>query len=371
MFNDHSTHPLVGFAMFLLVWFLYLHITAQWKTGEDLEVYETDYHNPTQYHEACAVRQPVVFMMRPHVHPIFDRVRITHMQKYYANTVCVRDTTDPAGAGMELPLQTAITLTERDPHAKYISEFNQPFIEESSLANLFLDEYIRPAFTIHKSYDVMFGSKGASTPLRYHTKSMKCLLVTSGQIHVKLTPWKSRKYLYPVKDYNWYEFRSDVDLWRACPQQVHCLELNVSAGMMLYIPPYWFYTVKYSSDTSTTVASMEYVTGINAMSNLNDLVVYYANVQGFGNTPAQSTTQMDMDTPLLTAPDAPPPLVHPSQTSATVAANPTPPVITPTLTASVLDTPTQKNEEIVTNAGVYRPWYRTVTNGNPTLYGKQ
>ena len=280
------THPLVGIAMFFLVWFLYLHITSQWKTSEDLEVYESDYRNPTHFHEACHARQPVLFIMRPHVHPIFDRVRIPHMQKYYANTVCIRDINDPASAGIELPLQTALTLTERDANAKYISEHNQPFVDESSLANVFLDEYVRPPLTIHSSYDVMFGSKGASTPLRYHTKSMKCLLVTCGRIHVKLTPWKSRKFLYPVKDYNWYEFRCDgVDIWKSPPPQIHCIDLDVIEGQMLYIPPYWFYTIQYSSDTTTTVASMEYVTGINAMANIYDLAVYYATVQGIGGKP--------------------------------------------------------------------------------------
>lgn len=360
MLDNQSTHPFIGVAMFFIVWFLYLHITSQWKTSEDLEVYETEYRNPTHFHEVCHTRQPVLFMMRTHVHPIFEKLVIPHMQKYYANTVCIRDVYDIEGAGIELPLQTALTLTERDHNAKYISESNQSFVEESCLGNVFLDDYVRPPFTIHSSYDVLFGSKGASTPLRYHTKSMKCLLVTHGSVYVKLTPWKSRKFLFPTKDYNWYEFRCDgVDLWKSASEysQIHCLDLKMKEGMMLYIPPYWFYTIQYSSDNTTTVASMEYVTVINTIANGYDLAVYYANLQGYGKPSPTSVTALD--SPVLQqslnieSKNELPPMIHPSQTPPTIMSNPTPPMITPTLNATVLETPPQKNDAIVTNVGVY------------------
>jgi hypothetical protein len=322
---EENTHPLVGVAIFLLVWFFYLHITSQWKTSEDLEIYETEYINPTHLQEVCHVRQPVLFQLRPEAHLLLQRMQIPIMQKYYQNTVCIRDTSDIPSSGLEMPFQTALTLTEKDPHSKYFSEQNAQFIEESSLGNLFsaMNDYIRPPLCIHQTNDIMFGSKGAATPLRYHTKSMQYLIVTCGKIHVKMAPWKSRKYLYPTKDYNWYEFRSNMDVWKSCSPHVQCLEFDVYPGMMLFIPPYWFYSIQYTSDTTTTVASLAYTTAINAFANSYDLLVYYAQLQGFGNNVK--------------------PIIHDEITQ--------PPII---LSQSP-EQPPKKNEEIVTNVEVYKP----------------
>ena len=50
------------------------------------------------------------------------------------------------------------------------------------------------------------------------------ILVNSGKIRIKLTPWKSSKYLYINKDYDNLEFTSPIDIWN--PQEKYTNEMK-------------------------------------------------------------------------------------------------------------------------------------------------
>jgi hypothetical protein len=52
---------LFNIIIFLLVLFLYIHITHQLKTSEDLEIYELDYTTNQHLQEVCDIKQPVLF----------------------------------------------------------------------------------------------------------------------------------------------------------------------------------------------------------------------------------------------------------------------------------------------------------------------
>ena len=52
---------LIGFFVFCLVLFIYLHIQFHLKTGEDLEMYEVDEPSKEKLEEICDIRQPVLF----------------------------------------------------------------------------------------------------------------------------------------------------------------------------------------------------------------------------------------------------------------------------------------------------------------------
>jgi hypothetical protein len=47
--------------IFLTIIFLYIHIMAQFKKSEDLEIYEMDYSTNQNLQETCSVKQPVLF----------------------------------------------------------------------------------------------------------------------------------------------------------------------------------------------------------------------------------------------------------------------------------------------------------------------
>jgi ribosomal protein L16 Arg81 hydroxylase len=52
------------------------------------------------------------------------------------------------------------------------------------------------------------------------------------------------------------------------------LEFDISQGKILYIPPYWWYSIQYTSD-STFVCGFTYNSVTNYMANIKDIGLYY------------------------------------------------------------------------------------------------
>ena len=50
----------IGLFIFCLILFLYLHVTFQLRTSNDLEVYEIDNVSKNRLEEICDIRQPVI-----------------------------------------------------------------------------------------------------------------------------------------------------------------------------------------------------------------------------------------------------------------------------------------------------------------------
>lgn len=285
---------LIRILIFLLIVFLYLHITSQWKTSEDMEIYEADFINNTQIQEICNAKQPVLFLMN--ILPTFyKKTQKVFLSKHDYVDVKVKDTMDywnPANTTVEeivFPYHNAKSLTETDTQQRYVSENNREFIEFSGMDRVFteMDTHLQPPFTVAKKHDILFGSTGACTPFRYHTHSRMFLAVSSGKIHVKMAPWKCRKYLFPTKDWNTLENRSPIHPWKPQPkyraeyEKVRCLEFDVLPEYVLYIPSYWWYSIKYSTDTSTVVAGFVYNTAMNALANSYDWSMYYMRLNGW------------------------------------------------------------------------------------------
>jgi hypothetical protein len=174
-----------------------------------------------------------------------------------------------------------------DTRSHLFIENNDDYIEESGFYKTFqiYDEYLKPSFSFQTKYDVCTGSQGAYTPLRYHTYYRQYYMVTTGKIHVKMTPWKSHKYLHTYNDYDNYEFYSPVNVWE--PQKkyvqemerIRFLEFDVHPGYVLYIPPYWWYSIKYTKGTDTVVAGFKYDSVMNALAHSNEWVLHFIQQQ--------------------------------------------------------------------------------------------
>jgi hypothetical protein len=293
-------HTLTAFMIFVFILFLYLHIIAQYKKSEDLEIYEADYVSNTHLQEICDIRQPVLFDLRAISSTFLEEHKLDwqHIEEFAKKSdldVHVKDVSDIrtlgseyAGESVPLPLSSAIGLMETDPKSRFFSENNQEFVNDVLGTRLSsMDEFIRPNFTVLNRPDLMFGSPGAYTPLRYHTDFRRYVWIASGKIQIKMTPWKSRHLLHLEHDYVNYEFRSPIDVWN--PQEtfskemenLNFLEFDVPAGFLLYVPPYWFYSIKYGKKTSdsdsglTQVYAWTHNTLMNITANVPMLAMYY------------------------------------------------------------------------------------------------
>jgi hypothetical protein len=237
---------------------------VQFKKSEDLEIYEMDYKSNAHLQTICELRQPVLFDYSKINPAIFE----TAPPDAIAN-VNVREVGDVDS--ITLPYSSAITLMKTDTKSRFFSEKNPDLATNWVGA----DNDLKPHMVVNSRRDIMFGSSGAVTPMRYHTEYRNFIFVKSGKIQVKMTPWKSRKYLDPISDYEHYEFRSTAE---ATDSSIKFLEFDVNQGYILYVPPYWFYSIKYESD-DTVLYDIHYNSFMNCVANLPKWCMYYMQQQ--------------------------------------------------------------------------------------------
>jgi hypothetical protein len=293
-------NELYHIAIFLIILFLYIQVTHQYKRSEDLEIYEMDYTTNTYLQEVCDLKQPVLFdygSIQPdffetlsletlHGIPNSQDIKMREVADFYTDVENLDF--------IVLPIQTCMQLLTTDTRSAYFTEMNDDFITESGLSSLFRenDDMLKPTFTAQTTYDILLGSKGAITPLRYHTDYRRFICVNHGKLRVKMTPWKSHTYLYPVRDYENYDFRSPVHVWNTQPKYQHemdkmkFLEFDVAAGHVLYLPPYWWYSIKFS-DEPTLATGFTYNSIMNIVSNLQNHAMYFIQHQNIHTRPAK------------------------------------------------------------------------------------
>jgi hypothetical protein len=276
----------------------------QYKTSEDLDVYEFDYHNSRHLQDACDIRQPILFNLDNVAPNFFYDLSITNIAKYGSLDMNLKSTNvyykpDSCLDPLPLPFNQIIKIIETDQNAEYFSEQNSDFLEDSGLQKSFfqLDPYIKPEFNINTKYDLMTGSVNTSTPLRYHTNYRHFMCVLSGKIHIKMAPWKNVKRLHPIHDFEFYEFYSPVHPshpsveYLSDFEKINFLHFDVIQGQCLYIPPYWWYSVQYI-EHNTFVGTVHYTTIMNMVANFPDISRYYLQQQNITKTITKSSNQL-------------------------------------------------------------------------------
>ena len=289
---------LITILIFVLVFFIYIHVIQHYKTSEDLEIYEMDYKDNKQLQEVCDVKQPVLFEF--HTSAMENITKELLVEKYESYDIKIKDIRDyyndsaDAGSYVILSLQSSQNLIKTDPGSHYFTENNEEFVEESGLYNSCksFEDYLKPSFICQTKYDMQFGSKNTNTPMRYHINYRQFVSVHSGKIQVKMTPWKSKKYLKPIDDYENYEFRSPINVWNPQPEHLHemdklkFLEFDVNAGHVLYIPPSWWYSIKYVED-DTLLFGLTYNSIMNCIAHLPNWGLYFLQQQNIKKKPAR------------------------------------------------------------------------------------
>lgn len=255
---------IIALFVFCVTLFFYLHIQFHFKTSDDLEIYEVDQASKDKLEEICDLRQPVLINCDEYE---FKMINTTNKQflldNYPVFEVKIRNKTDISSEtemGVPLPLHVAVKLFNEDNDASYFSEGNMDFLQETgAIKNItYNDGFLRPYLVSNCYYDVLFSSKDVETPFRYDLNYRNYYMVTQGSIKVKLSPPKSSKYLYPINDYENFEFKSPINAWnpqlkyKADFDKIKCLEIKLTPGKLLYIPAYWWYTFKFDANTSVT-----------------------------------------------------------------------------------------------------------------------
>jgi hypothetical protein len=281
----------------------------QLKKGDDMEIYEIDYTNITDLNKSANLKQPIIFEFSNYASTLNDYSLKFLAAEYGSFDVFIKEPEDyhsdrPVNT-VVIDLAAAESLVKTDTSSKYYSNQNQSFIYETGLDKYFkqLDKYLQPMFSVFSKYDVLFGSAGTATPLTYHTYERRFIYVNGGKISVKMTPWRSNKYMVVNKDYENYEFTSPLSVWnpqdkyRAGFQKMKFLDFVVHSGNILYIPPFWYYSIKIEDDDGLIYVA-DYGSPMNILSNTVNLGHYfYETMIPKKNKP--NTGSDDNDKPVL------------------------------------------------------------------------
>jgi hypothetical protein len=272
------------------------------KTSNELEIYEIEQASKDKMEEICDLRQPVLFDCDEDTDKITKSTNKAYLTENYPifevkirESFCDSDST--SSMLLPLPLHIASKLFAEDKKAAYFSEGNSDFLAETGAQKSmsYNDEFLRPFLVSNCNYDVLMGSANVVTPLRYEINYRNYFLVTQGSIKVKMMPPKSSKYLYPIKDYESFEFRSPICPWapqarfKADFDKVKCLEIVLTPGKFLFIPAYWWYSFKF--DENTSVSSFKYRTYMNNIAISPHIFMYALQNQ---NVERKTAKQIDI-----------------------------------------------------------------------------
>jgi hypothetical protein len=298
---------ITGFFVFCLVLFIYLHVHFHLKTSNDLEIYEVDQASKDKLEEICDIRQPVLFD--------FDSQKIIEtsnkdyiLNNYQAFEIKIRNNKEIDSNSemyMPLPIHSAVKLFDEDKNSAYFSENNTDFLQETGvIKNLqYNDEYLRPYMVSNCNYDILMGSEGCCTPLRYEINYRNFFLLTQGTAQIKLTPPQSTRYLYPNYDYENFEFRSPVNPWKPQPNyaadfdKLKCLEFTLLPGKTVFIPAFWWYSIKFNKNTS--ISCFNYRTYMNNIAVSPYIGMHALQIQNVKHNVVKKVSIDELNNPVI------------------------------------------------------------------------
>jgi hypothetical protein len=274
--------------VFVIVLFLYIHIQFQLKTSNDLEVYNIEKPSKDKLEEICDIRQPLVYYFNnEELNSVLNIENLKNTNGIFDVKVRNKENNDP-DSELYLPFafNEASKLFEADENKRYFSEKNNEFINETGISKILKqnDSFLRPSMVSKCLYDIMLGSKDCCTPLRYNLNYRNYFYVTSDSVNLKLIPPDSTKFLYCNKDYDNFEFNSPINPWEIQDefkkefQKVKALDIVLKKGEIIYIPAYWWYSIKYNT-SDTVLCNFSYRTFMNTVSILPDLVIWFLQNQ--------------------------------------------------------------------------------------------
>jgi len=300
---------IIGFLIFCLVLFIYLHIHYHLKTSNDLEIFHLEESSKDRLEDVCNLRQPVLFQ--------FDNNKIIEntnkkfiLNNYKSFEIKIRNTKENNTHDelfLPLPLHSSVKLFDEDKNSVHYSENNSDFLEETGIIKNLkcFDEFLRPDMMSNCIYDILFGSNQTTTPFRYEINYRNFFMVTQGSIKIKLASPQNIKYLYPNYDYENFEFSSPINPWN--PEEkykndfdkVKCLDIVLNVGDTFFIPAYWWYSIKFNENSSVT--SVRYRTYMNNLAILPYYSLYALQIQ---NIKRKITKKVSFDENLVSEIDS-------------------------------------------------------------------
>ena len=265
--------------LFFIILFSYIHIQRQWKIVSSHEIFEYDYRSLKELQSVCEYKQPLVFSLDIP----------TYLEAFQINSLHICDLRDRMKENsfvelIHLPVDQAKGLMMTDTNSTYYSYRNHQTIKQSSQCTQWfrkMDSYLKPPFTVHEEYDIIYGSRKTHTIPQFNRASHTFVYLPPDNnrsfIRMKMISIKNLPELYYENDYVYYEFWSSVNLF-APEYDNKCMEILVKPGSVVFIPSYWFYSFEFQ-DKHNQICMVKYTTVPNIMANVKHLSMYYLQQQ--------------------------------------------------------------------------------------------
>lgn len=280
------------FILFFVIVFSYIHVQQQWKIGEDLEVFEHDYHSLKAIQNTCQLKQPIIFHLDI---PLIDTqnlefLNVKDSREYNRGTTFVDN--------MILPYKTAHGLLSTDTKSIFYSDRNDMNESWTKWFQLF-DSYVKPPLTLYSEKDIIYGSYKSHTVTKLYLESHTFIFLPPESnytnIRIKMTPYKNKVFLDYIEDYTYYEFWSSTSLFsKNLDTRVKCLDFLLKPGHVLFIPSYWFYSIEFQ-DKRNEVCVLKYTTTANFMANIKHISLFYLQQQNINEKLLKPFQNSDCD----------------------------------------------------------------------------
>jgi len=282
---------ILNILIFLIVLFLYIHVKFYLTTSNYLEIYEVEFQSKENFEELCNLKQPLLIKnFRFGDEYLLKNFNLNNINSNYGNFDIKLYTKENNNIPIYLNLNKALEIFKNDISSNYLSENNHDFLMESSLIkNLStVDNLLRPYGVSCLEYDMIIGSINSYTSFKCTLNPRNFLYVIDGTIDITLTIPNNKKYLQIEKDYNNNEFYSTLDIYNVTDNfikeynKIKFMKIVLNKGDLLYIPSYWFYSLKLMTP-QTNVINFKYTTYISNISILPTIIQSYLQNKNIKN----------------------------------------------------------------------------------------
>lgn len=275
-------NSLIFFIVFSIIIFIYIHVIGHLKISNDLEIYEINNNiNKETINSIIELKQPVIFSNSENIKNIIFEINEEIEQKKYEELE-LNVYNKALNKNTELMFNIAVKLFEKDDQSKYYSCDNQTICNDTSISYIIknYETDIKPIGTTNYTYDLILGSINTTTLLKYYIDNRIFIIPITEQIEVILIPPKYIENVNIIKEYENLKFYSNEDVFNA-PETVKykMLKLILNVGDILYIPPYWMYSLKLINSNKSKILELKYSTFFSNISITPELLQHILQIQ--------------------------------------------------------------------------------------------
>ena len=266
-----NSNIFINIIIFCIILIVYLHIRYHLKVNNDIDVFSVNEYKKDNINEICKLKQPFKFLF-----PNESLIKFTQLKNlfknYGKNNVYVKKQKDTQS--LPIKLETLKDLFSKDGSNNYISLYNSQFLKETNINKHFEKDFnIKPNLVSNKKYDLIIGKQNSYTDLKYDLYYRNYLFVSEGKCRVKLYSPQNKNNFTIHKNYENMEYVVNKNPFLENMDGFSGAELVLNKGEIIFIPPYWFYSIMFEENTS--LCCFHYGTYMSNLSLIPEYVKYF------------------------------------------------------------------------------------------------